>query len=567
MIFISAQPDDFYFLWQLQLQLHNFNRLGIQPESIHVLIAHPKGRGLSSFFKEFIAVNKQASFYSYVDERVSKRYLSSVRPHILAKHFEENKYLEKEDIFYHDSDIIFKRIPDFSGMLKNETWYAADTRSYTGVTYIKQTANEEVFQQMCDLVGVKSNLIEDSDKEAGGAQYLLKNVPASFWQKLEMDSERLFVLLSTYNSSFGFCDSKNKIQAWCADMWCLWWQAILIGKQIEIHPELGFNWAHSSISLEKRNNIIHYTGSLSDGSEKLFRKNNYSNCSPFYDDLEQIDQNTSSYSVVKEIRDYNRKHLADRIDLNDTSFLIPVRIDSHERLENVYIVCRYLHLYFDSHILLIEADNASKINRDLLPENVRYHFIRDENPTFHRTKYNNMLIKLAATPYIALYDTDVVFPISQIVSAVTSLRKNECQMAYPYDGHFFGVDILMKAMFSKMLDPNIFDNNLGKLSAGSERSFGGCAFLNKTAYASAGMENEYLTSWGPDDVERWKRMLLLGYNIKRFNGNLYHLPHPRTTNSGYCNSQARVNLVNEYLKVCSMEKHQLELYIKTWKWK
>jgi hypothetical protein len=28
MIFLSAQPDDFYFTWQLELQIHNFNSLG-----------------------------------------------------------------------------------------------------------------------------------------------------------------------------------------------------------------------------------------------------------------------------------------------------------------------------------------------------------------------------------------------------------------------------------------------------------------------------------------------------------------------------------------------------------
>jgi hypothetical protein len=48
MVYISAQPDNYYFLWQLQLQLFNFNRLGIDADFIHVLICYDKERGLQT---------------------------------------------------------------------------------------------------------------------------------------------------------------------------------------------------------------------------------------------------------------------------------------------------------------------------------------------------------------------------------------------------------------------------------------------------------------------------------------------------------------------------------------
>jgi predicted glycosyltransferase involved in capsule biosynthesis len=235
-----------------------------------------------------------------------------------------------------------------------------------------------------------------------------------------------------------------------------------------------------------------------------------------------------------------------------------VRIDSNERLENLYIICKYLDLHFDCTIIIVEADNMQKIDTFFLPEKVEYHFIKDSNHIFHHTKYNNILIKLAKTPFIALYDTDVVFQIAQIVAAIDLLRRDQCQMVYPYDGHFISVGTLMKAMFSKILDPIFFENNQGKLKVATERSYGGCVFLNKKSYVSVGMDNEYFTGWGPEDIERWKRMLLLGYTIKRVSGNLYHLPHARTTNSGYNNVKDRISLVGEYLKICSMEKNHLK---------
>ncbi|WP_316789498.1 galactosyltransferase-related protein [Pedobacter frigoris] len=566
MILLSAQPDDYYFLWQLQLQLHNFSRLGVKQKNIHVLIGYDKKRGLRPYFKDFISTNKQAQFYTYPDERKNTVYLSSLRPYIIARHFNTHQWLENETVFYHDSDIIFNRLPDFRLMSADDKWYASETRSYTGVDYIKRTSKEHVFHEMCALMAVDRTLIEENDVNAGGAQYLLKNVPATFWERLEIDSEKVFTLLNDYNSNLGYCSKQEKIQAWCTDMWCLWWGALALGKQVAVHPELNFSWAHSPVQLEQQNPIIHYTGKVSDQNKHLFRKNDYSNCSPFYEDLRAIDRHTSSYTVVKEIRDYNESQFANRIDLTDVSFLIPVRIDSKERLENVYIITQYLHTHFNTNIILMEGDDVSKIDLELISKRVRYVFIKDDHREFHRTKYNNKLIGLAKTPYIALYDADVVFPIPQIMESIALLRECNCDMVYPYDGGFVGVGLLMKVMFSKLLDASLFESNQNKLNIGTKRSYGGCVFLNKEAYQKAGLENENLTSWGPDDIERWKRMLLLGYKIKRVPGNLYHLPHPRSLNSGYTSIQSRMKLTNEYLDICTMQKEELEKYVASWEW-
>ena len=123
MIYLSAQPDDFYFLWQLQLQLFNFSKLGIRPENIHVLIGYNSKKGLSKEFENFIGQNKQAIFFIYPDERKSRCYLSSLRPHMIAEHFRKYPELEIENIFYHDSDIVFNSLPDFESLCNDDIWY------------------------------------------------------------------------------------------------------------------------------------------------------------------------------------------------------------------------------------------------------------------------------------------------------------------------------------------------------------------------------------------------------------------------------------------------------------
>lgn len=131
MFFLSAQPDDYYFTWQLELQLFNFMRLGIPPNDIHVLIGYNIKRGLRAYFQEFIKRNiDKASFYTYPDNRVNKEYLSSLRPHIIQQHLSKFPSIQNEAIFYHDSDIIFRELPDFYSLLNDNIWYVSDTRNY-----------------------------------------------------------------------------------------------------------------------------------------------------------------------------------------------------------------------------------------------------------------------------------------------------------------------------------------------------------------------------------------------------------------------------------------------------
>jgi hypothetical protein len=125
MKFISAQPDQYYFLWQLQLQLFNFRQLGIPSEDIHVLIAYPAVQGPSREFRNFTENHSYGCFFYYPDQRTRNNYPSSIRPHLLATHFRKYPDLENDCIFFHDSDILLKRMPDWEHLLADNTWYTS----------------------------------------------------------------------------------------------------------------------------------------------------------------------------------------------------------------------------------------------------------------------------------------------------------------------------------------------------------------------------------------------------------------------------------------------------------
>ncbi|HLR38036.1 MAG TPA: galactosyltransferase-related protein [Chitinophagaceae bacterium] len=577
MIFISAQPAMFYFTWQLEIQLYNFHQLGIDLEDIHVLVGYDeKENDVEEYFRTLIKDNKdKASFYLYPDQRVKKHYPSSIRPHLIRKHFQKHPWLENEIIFYHDADIIFRELPDFDTLSQGQTWYVSDTKDYLDTTYIKNFLDKKEFIGMCDLIGISPKRVSDNDNNCGGAQYLLKNISTSFWQKMEGDCEKMYQYLNDINKKKKYQLEKHKgrpfsysgIQAWCADMWCLFWNALYFKKNIKISKELDFCWAISDLDSWQKKKILHYSGAVEEKDKDFFRKLNYVNYPPFYDlTLKQIKKDSASYALTACIDGYLESKTNNKIDLRDVTFLIPIRIDSESRLENLYIVTQYIYKFFRTSVLIGESDSSSKIDPLLLPPNCKLFYRKDNNRLLHRTMLNNYLIKKAQSSIIVIHDTDVVLPLDQIIQATNLIRDTNTAMVSPYSGELFNVDNLFKVMFGKLLDPLFFTLNRNKFYVSAKRAWGGSTFLSKTMYRNAGLENENISSWGPEDVERTKRLMRLDYKVKRVDGPLFHLPHERKENSGYEDQEIYFRLMEEYLSICNMEKNDLENYIQHWAW-
>jgi len=98
--------------------------------------------------------------------------------------------------------------------------------------------------------------------------------------------------------------------------------------------------------------------------------------------------------------------------LKDLTFIIPLRIDTEERKENLLMVIEYLLNNYDTTIMVLEADIEEKVN---LPEKVNKVFIKDNDPVFHHSRYRNYMIRKAITPFIALWDADALAPVDQVL--------------------------------------------------------------------------------------------------------------------------------------------------------
>jgi len=87
--------------------------------------------------------------------------------------------------------------------------------------------------------------------------------------------------------------------------------------------------------------------------------------------------------------------------------------------------------------------------------------------------------------------------------------------------------------------------------------------VNKQKYTEAGMENENFFAWGPEDQERVKRWEILGYKVRKLDGAMYHLYHPRGVDSGNHSIESSIKLKQEFCRVCKMSKNELKRYVDT----
>lgn len=233
-----------------------------------------------------------------------------------------------------------------------------------------------------------------------------------------------------------------------------------------------------------------------------------------------------------------------KLDLKDFTIIIPIRLDSIERLENISTVVRYLKKNLNTNILVIQASQYDNtFLKKCLVRGVKIEFVEDRDNVFYRTKYINKMMNYVQTEYVAIWDADVIVPTGQIVLSSEALR-NGADVVYPYDGHFYDTTSIIREMFMKHLSVAFLKRNRSKMGLiyGSNMK-GGVFFVRRKKYVESGLENEEFYGWGPEDSERYIRWETLGYQIAQIEGGVFHLTHKRGNDSRYrSNWQKEISL-------------------------
>ena len=258
-------------------------------------------------------------------------------------------------------------------------------------------------------------------------------------------------------------------------------------------------------------------------------------------------------------------------DLSQATFIIPVRIESPDRLRNVVTTTAFLMENFDTNIIIKEVDKESVFHRDALPilenildegtvfTNFNFIFEQSDDPLFHRQRILNEMVMESDTGIVVNYDCDVILPIDSYLLAYTMIMNNIADVVYPYgQGEFQKQVDRNDDVVSNFLETGDY-THLDSASKVHTSDFGWAQFFKKSVYIEGGLENENFKAYAPEDKERHYRFNKMGYRVERIDGWVYHLEHLRGENSWFTNPHMRSNM-DEWGKIQSMTREQLKEY-------
>jgi len=325
MIFVTAQPDVPYFHWQIMVYIHNFIEHGIPPNQIHVLLGIISEDGKPT--KESLKLKDSGvNVHYYIDDRPQKHYIPTVKPFLISKWLKD--FPEHGKCFFlHDSDVIFRKLPNFDSLVNDDITYLSDTIGYIGYNYIMDcciryenahstSGKGQLLKEMADVIGVSVECIECNQENSGGGQYIIKNTDWLLWEKIYNDCVPLYDQMLDYQKRFPI--SPGEIQFWTAEMWSLLWNLWLHGIETRITPELDFSWATDSINIYEDKPILHMAGVTDNQKKDKFYKGDFINSNPLdklKEDINFFDYVSSQSStkkyvevmkslVKKQIKDY-----------------------------------------------------------------------------------------------------------------------------------------------------------------------------------------------------------------------------------------------------------------------
>jgi len=265
------------------------------------------------------------------------------------------------------------------------------------------------------------------------------------------------------------------------------------------------------------------------------------------------------------------------IDLSKATFIIPLRIESEDRMRNIITLLCFLLENFDTKVIVKEVDSNPVFEKNVLPQVKEFldkediplfHiFEHSDDPIFYRMHILNEMISQCDTEIVVNYDSDVLLPLKSYVSSYNMIVNEGYDLVYPYgDGTYQKQVLADDSLVSDFLNQNFDFGILDSKSQMSTSDFGWVQFFNRLSYIEGGMENENFKGSSPEDKERYYRFKTLGYNVGRIDNLIYHLEHSRGRNSWPASIQG-----NPYMKqnfelwemIQKMNCEQLKKYYST----
>ena len=251
-----------------------------------------------------------------------------------------------------------------------------------------------------------------------------------------------------------------------------------------------------------------------------------------------------------------------RFDLQKCTFIIPLRIETADRMRNILTTLIYLTRNFNTKVIVKEVDKESVYEREVLPllkqalepemlSCIHHIFEKSDDFTFHRTKILNDMLWTVDTPVVCNYDSDIILPVESYINATNMISKGwvhpdveggePVKVVYPYGFGTYQLqchvdDDHVTDFINSRFNFEAFNGRLREWDA----KYGFCQFFDTEEYKKLGGENENFIAYGYEDDERYYRFNLLS-SVARITEQVFHLEHGRTKNSWFNNPHCEDN--------------------------
>lgn len=256
--------------------------------------------------------------------------------------------------------------------------------------------------------------------------------------------------------------------------------------------------------------------------------------------------------------EYNKQQylIKKKVNLVDCDFIVPVMIDSDERVRNVNSCVSFIQTYFITNTILNEYCIEPKLKFFKRQQLELTQTKTDNVDYFHKTKTLNESYKLAKNEYLIILNPDVFLEPEQLLQGLEIIKSNKADIVIPYDKviNVYNQNIIQLIRHKKPKYLN--DNDLKEYGNNNLLYGGGCIIIKKSLLNNIGNENEQIKSVGYESLERYERINKCDYKLEFIkNSNLYHLNHKKEYN--ICNNDELI-----YNNLKDLKKEKIQIYLK-----
>ena len=263
------------------------------------------------------------------------------------------------------------------------------------------------------------------------------------------------------------------------------------------------------------------------------------------------------------------------------TFIIHLRKDTEERAKNVDIIIAYYKSIIPlCKFIVVEDDKIQNFEYLKNDENIQYiHFYNEGQ--HNKCKGYNIGLSRCETNIVCFLDVDCIVSKQNIEKAISTLDHNG-GMCIGYNGIAIYFNYTVKKQIINhteslydFLETFVDKTNLQTgytnefYHVANTRAVGGMLLGETHTFKNIGGFNPNFKGWGYEDNEiitRSKKLSIPVYMINTSKSLLFHLPHISDENKNKENKHASYKLnEQEFLRIISLSKNELEEYIKSWK--